>query len=230
MKKETKPTASEEMLSRMELRLTDLEDRLEVAEAEKIVLEETVVDMREQYTQGGMAEEPEAEVLYDPYYSRNPYQIIGEIPPDATFPDGQVLGWKNEKHREERRGWRGWIPLEYGDKYTGKTGELLQKYIIDPPPRLEGSSKMDNNVRRADSILCRLDKKIFDTRQTRRELLSKRNTSSSGSGRTQVLRDGIEVTGSGMRDQKRPAGGYKIGEKQAVGEHHQEFPVKPQEE
>ena len=233
MKKDSIPKVSkkDEVLARMEARLTDLEDRLEVSDAENTILQETIVEMQSEFVDAGFTEEPEAEVLYDPYYSRNPYQIIGEIPPDKNYPAGQVLGWKNEKHREERRGWRGWIPMVYGDEYTGEDGKFLPKYIIDPPPRLEGSSKMDNNVRRADSLLCRLDKRIFDARQKRRETLGNRNVSTAGSSGTKVLRDGVEVTGAGLQKQARPAGGFKIGEKAIVGADHQKFPVKkPQEE
>lgn len=228
MKKDSTPKVSkkDELLTRMEARLTDLEDRLETSDAEKTLLEETIVEMQAEFVGAGFVEEPEAEVLYDPYYSKNPYQIIGEIPPDAKYPAGQVLGWKNEKHREERRGWRGWIPMEYGDEYTGEGGKLLAQYIVDPPPRLEGSSKMDNTVRRADVVLCRLDKAIFETRQKRRETLGNRNVSAAGSSGTKVLRDGVEVTGAGLQKQARPAGGFKIGEKAIVGEDHQKFPVK----
>lgn len=219
------------LLLKLDTRLTELEDRLEVSDAENQILTETITNLKAEYDAGGYVEEPEAEVLYDPYYSRNPYQIVGEIAPDANYPEGQVLGWKNEKHREQRRGWRGWIPLEYGDKYAGKEGKLLQNYIIDPPPRMAGSAAMDNNVRRTDSVLCRLDKRIFDTRQSRRETLGKRNISEAGSSRTKVLREGVEVTGSGLKDQDRPAGGFKQHEVAVVGEHHQKFNIrKPQED
>ena len=225
--KPKKASKKDDQIQKMLDRLTNLEDRLETKEAEAQMLEETIADMRQQYELDGFTEEPEAEILYDPYYSKRPYMIIGEIPPDQTFPEGQVLGWKNEKHREQRRGWRGWRPMGYGDQYTGKDGELLKNYIVDPPPRMEGSTKMDNWVRRTDSVLCRLDKRIFDARQTRRETLSRRNVSGAGSSRTQVLKDGVEVVGAGLRTQDRPAGGFRMGEKRIAGEHHQDLPVHP---
>ena len=215
------------LLERMEQRLTELEDRLETKDAENTLLEETIAELRLQFEADGFDEEPKAEIERDPYYSKNPYMLIGEIPPDQAYPEGQVLGWKNEKHREQRRGWRGWNPMSYGDKYTGKDGSLLSTYVVDPPPRLEGSTKMDNWVRRADTVLCRLDKRIFEARQVRRETTSKRNTVVSGSGKTKVLRDGIELVGSGLRDQARPAGGYKRRETPLVGEHHQNLLTPP---
>lgn len=232
MEKSPTPEVSteDEALAKMEARLSTLEDRLETADAENTLLTETMEQMKSDFVDSGFIEEPEAEVLYDPYYSKRPYQIIGEIPPDANYPEGQVLGWKNESHREQRRGWRGWIPMEYGDQYTGEDGVHLSKYIVDVPPRLEGSAKIDNNVRRADSLLCRLDKRIFVSRQKRRETLAKRNVSQAGTSRTNVLRDGVSVTGDGLRSQARPAGGFKMGEKQIVGEHHQNLLTKPQED
>lgn len=231
MEESPKPKAptTKDLLSKMDERLSALDDRLSIADAENVVLNETIANMRLQYEEDGFTEDPEAETLYDPFYSKRPYQIVGEIPPDAAYPEGQVLGWKNEDHREKRRGWRGWSYLSYGDKYTGKNGELLRNYITDTPPRLEGSSKMDNHVRRADSVLCRLDKRIFETRQKRRQTTSSRNVAEAGSGRTKVLRDGVEVVGAGLRDQDRPVGGFKLGEKQVVGEHHQKFPVRPED-
>jgi len=233
-KTSTQPEATtappkEDPLAVLSARLTELEDRLSATDAENTVLEETIASMRLDMEAGGITEEVEAEVLYDPFYSKNPYQIIGEIPPDDTYPEGQVLGWKNESHRESRRGWRGWLRMSYGDKYTGKEGDLLANYIVDPPPRLLGSSKMDNYVRRATDVLCRLDKRIFDSRQKQRTMSNRASVARAGSSTTQVLRDGIELTGAGLRKQDRPAGGFKRGEKYVAAGHSRNL-LKPQEE
>jgi hypothetical protein len=219
----------EELIEALDNKLTELETRLETAESEKGLYEEQVEELqsmlREYQDMTGEEIEPEAEILYDPFYSKNPFKIIGEIPPNEEAPGGQILAWKNPKHRQERRGWRGWIPLEYGDKYTGDNGELLSNYIPDVPPRLEGSSKVDNYVRRADCVLCRIKKEWFEARQQQRMIDSQRNVKREGSSKTIELGEGIRVVGPGLREQKRPSGGFKRGEKPIVGPHHQRLPV-----
>jgi len=110
--------------------------------------------------------ECEATVISDPYTSQSPFRITGEIPPDDEYSHGQVLRWCNETVRNRARGWRGWIPLEWGDKYTGQHGEKLKEYgIADTPVRMQGPDHTDNLVRRGDVILCRLRKEWFEQRR-----------------------------------------------------------------
>ncbi len=65
MKNDSTPKVSkkDETLARMEARLTDLEDRLETSDAEKTLLEETIVQMQTEFVDAGFVEEPEAVVL-----------------------------------------------------------------------------------------------------------------------------------------------------------------------
>ncbi len=151
--------------------------------------------------------ESDATLLYDPYDTQNPFQICGEIEPCDEYPDGAVVGWKSPAYRE-RRQWRGWIPFEYGDQYTGKTGEHLTNYIPDPPPRIDGEG-LDNYVRRGDVVLARLDKRIFESRQAKRVLESQRNMGKAGSRAKTVLGEGVEIVGRGVSKSQRPRGGFR---------------------
>ena len=123
----------------------------------------------------------------DPYADKNPFafkQVEHEgklqralIPPDANFPEGQVLRWVNPTYRNQR-GLRGHVMMEWDDPYIkgktqAETRQNLQKYVVDPPDKMAHSE--DNYVRRGDSVLARLDKAIFDSRQLQRALKSNRN-------------------------------------------------------
>lgn len=108
-------------------------------------------------------------ILRDPFdQNSNPFHIIKRVPPlDNNDPKcGYVLGWISERYRNgSGQGWKGWVPLEYGDKFTGENGEKLKEYISDPPMRMIGPDKVDNLVRRADLVLCRIVADWFDARQ-----------------------------------------------------------------
>lgn len=213
-------------------KLAELENRLAAAEDEKEAYRQMVEELNdiveERRAAGDESMEPAAEILYDPYYSKDPYLIVGSIGPTKDFPEGRIVAWKNFRARMERRGWRGWVPFQYGDELTGETGDLLKQYIIDPPPRLEGNAQLDSYVRRADLVLAWLDKRIFDARQRRRELESQNQVLREGSAKSKVLRDGVEVVGPGLKTQTRPKGGFRMddpGDRAVVGEHFTVLPV-----
>jgi len=150
----------------------------------------------------------EPNVLYDPYTAKNPFKVIGEIAKDDEYPFGAIVAWKSPAYRE-RRQWRGWKPFAYGDKYTGKTGELLSNYIPDPPPMLAASGLVNNYVSRGDVVLSRLDKRIFESRQEKRLLDSNARMGIAGSSKKTVLGDGIELVGKGVQIVNRPRGGHR---------------------
>jgi hypothetical protein len=152
-------------------------------------------------------DESEATLLYDPFDSKNPFKVIGEIEPDDEYPNGAVVAWKSPAYRA-RRQWRGWTPFTYGDRYTGKNGEGLTKYIPDPPPLID-SDGLDSYVRRGDVLLARLDKRIWESRQTRRIMESNRNRGKAGSRAKTVLGDGVEIVGQGISKSQRPRGGFR---------------------
>lgn len=103
------------------------------------------------------------DVAYDDFDVQNPHKIIAN-------PPGYMLGWKNPKYREEKRGWRGWVVVQFDD-FIGRN---LSKYLLDPPRRMEHAT--DNSVRRGDALLCYLPKNLWDARQQQRERKAHRLT------------------------------------------------------
>jgi len=167
---------------------------------------EELAKLREHGTAGDIVEEPT--LLEDPFDNHNAFKVHGEIEPDDNYPNGAVIQWKNPEYRA-RRTWRGWVPFEWGDEYTGKNGELLDKYIPDPPKALQGPDRIDNYVRRGDVVLARLDKDVFMARQQKRLVDSRMKMQSSTDGRKTVLAEGVEIFGPGSKDSRRPAGGFR---------------------
>jgi len=112
-----------------------------------------------------VAKKPEVkfDIVRDPFDQHDPFVIHGSIPPDDEFPEGQALSWKSESYRSGGR-WRGWKPMTWDDPYR----DHLKDCIADPPKYMESGMKVDNYIRRADLILCRIDKRIFDLRQKKR--------------------------------------------------------------
>jgi hypothetical protein len=147
--------------------------------------------------------ESKIQLLHDPYDSQNPFKIVGEIPPDKEFPAGQVLGWKNPRFRG-RRGWRGWKLMEWDDEYAGKDGEFLHNYLADPPEKLTDPAYTDNYVRRGDSILGRLDKRIFVSRMLKMQLDCAKNRGSLSDDEEISIGEGIKIVGTGMTEDMRP--------------------------
>jgi hypothetical protein len=159
----------------------------------------------------------DAEVLFDPWDSQDPFVIIGNIPPDEKYPKGQALAWKNPilRNQSANIGWKGWIPLEYGDPYTGENGEMLTEYLQEAPARLEGTKNLDNMVRRGDSILCRLDMRAWMRRQIEREAKSLEMRNALRRISEDEARVGI--TGEGLVDQEVPRGGFRPQDNEVPG-------------
>lgn len=104
---------------------------------------------------------PDPQVAYDPFDSQNPHKILSD-------PPGFKLGWKSPVYRDGGRGWRGWVAVEYDDEI----GRNLNRYLLDPPRRMEHA--VDNYVRRGDSVLCYIERGIWEARQKRRTDLAAR--------------------------------------------------------
>ncbi len=141
------------------------------------------------------------EVLYDPYDVQDPFAILREIPPDETDPDGQVLQWKSPRYRV-RRGWRGWIPIQWDDQYG--TDEILSLYLNEPPARMVGPDKVDSLVRRGDLVLSRINKRIWQSRQLKRELLSAQQRGAFENNQEEIIRDGLRIVGKGLQRDEKP--------------------------
>lgn len=224
------PAPQETPAAAKTLSMKQLAARIDELEQRNSLLEEMVEVARldrQQRIENGEDAEMSVELLHDPYDVQNPLAIkqvevaqgIFEpvrIPPEEQFPEGQVLGWKSPRYRD-RRGWRGWIEIKIGDKYAGKDGELLSNYLPDPPRRMEGESKMDTCVRRAGMVLARLDKRIWDARNQKREMRSNLQTGKINKDSPKFDRSGVELFGDGLTDQKRPRGGFKMGEQPDMG-------------
>lgn len=104
----------------------------------------------------------EPRLLYDPFDSKNPHKIVRN-------PSGYVLGWKNPMYRENHRGWRGWVPVDY----DSEVGRDLKRYLLDPPRKM--AHQDDNLVRRGDAILCMLPIDMWEARQCDRVERASRN-------------------------------------------------------
>lgn len=152
-------------------------------------------------------EDVEIDIYRDPYNLHDPWCILKPLPPSENFPEGRMLYWLNPKHRETR-GFKGWRILHYGDPEVGKNGERLEGYVSDPPQRLQHQTGTE--VRRGDSVLGVIDKRIFDQRQWERiKKCEKRRRVHTGS-RPVVTETGIRIEGPGLEDERRPDTGWRI--------------------
>ena len=176
---------------------------------EQIELQESIIDgLKSRMDKGEQATfldeiDKKISLLDDPYDIQSPLEIIGEIPPDDAHPQGQMLGWKNPVYRD-RRGWRGWIPLEWGDQYTGDKGEKLKEYLVDPPEAWVMPDKIDSYVRRGDVLLGRIRKEIFVSRQLKAELECAKRRGALSDAQEQIIGEGIKIVGAGMQKDKQP--------------------------
>lgn len=226
MANETKAQQKERFEARLKQMEEELKAQRELADQYRQELEADRDDPNDE-----LFDESEVELLYDPFDSKNPFKVIGEIEPCEEYPEGAVVAWKSPAYRE-RRQWRGWTPFQYGDQYTGKNGEKLTAYIPDPPPRVD-NEKLDSYVRRGDVVLARLDKRIWTSRQAKRILESNRNLGKAGSRAKTVLSDGVEIVGRGVSKSQRPRGGFRPEQESAPlapGAHRSSHPTSRPEE
>jgi len=173
--------------------------KADLLERELADQKELVAKLKAEIAEAPEPVEGDATVLYDPYQSQRAFRVMGQLPATQEFPEGQTLSWKSATYRD-RRGWRGWIPLQYGDEYTGKTGEKLSEYIDDPPRRMP--LQTDSYVRRGDMILCRLDTRMYNARQATRTIKAARQ---QGLGEEEARQVGL--SGVGAREDLRPRSG-----------------------
>ena len=199
------PTKAE-MQTAFEARMKQMEEEL-ATQRELAAHYRTELEAGRDGTEDDLFDEDQAQLLYDPFDSKNPFKVVGEIEPCEEYPEGAIVGWKSPAYRA-RRQWRGWTPFEYGDEYAGKDGANLHKYIPDPPPRLDNTD-LDNFVRRGDVILSRLDKRIWESRQAKRIMESQQNMGKAGSRANTVLGEGVEIVGQGVSKSQRPRGGFR---------------------
>lgn len=152
--------------------------------------------------------EEQLKILHDPYEAQRPFAIFGDIPPDDDFPQGQVLRWLNPRLRDSRT-MRGWQYLQWGDKYTGENAEKLEGLVPTPPPRMEQPGHIDSYLRRTDCILGRLDKRIWVSRQLKRELECARRRGYLESTQREMIAKGVSFVGEGLKRDEAPKSGLK---------------------
>lgn len=171
-------------------------DTIARQEAEREDFKDLVNDLRmrvEAQEDTGEPVERESDVFVDPYEDHNALdfklsrdetgrlKVHDTIAPDSNFEFGRKLKWINTKLRDEI-GMRGWEPVKFGDSFllgevknfeTGKVKEVagakLGEYLNATPSRMEGSSRMDDYIRRGDLVLCWLDMKYYIARMRRRD-------------------------------------------------------------
>lgn len=161
---ETENVELKQRLEELEARVEDNVARAENAEAELADLRDTSQSVVHENAPRPVHEQvqPEPQLLYDPFDSKNPHKIV-------KHPPGHRLGWKNPRYREIHRGWRGWIPVAY----DSDVGRNLKRYLLDPPRKM--AHQDDNLVRRGDSILCMLPEEMWLARQQERVDRANRN-------------------------------------------------------
>jgi hypothetical protein len=159
-------------------------------------------------------------VVSENFSQQDPFNIVGRIPPsEPGDPEcGWVLGWKSERLRNgSGMGWGEWEPLEFGDRFTGDNGEKLKPYIPDAPRRMRGPDRLDNLVRRADVILCRIVADIFDAKQNAGAAKSQARVAGlTIPDGTEVL-PGVTTIGSGRKTDTSPTFGDKSLAKKLQG-------------
>jgi len=167
-------------------------------------LQQMVQDLKKELREGkpGIDSElieREIAVLFDPYDIQNPFKIDGTIPPDNEYPEGQVLRWLSPKYRD-RRGKRGWVFMTWDDAYAT---EAL-KCVKEPPERMVGPAGLDNNIRRADLVLGRLDARVFESRRMKPVLESMRRRGNYDESTITTLRKGVSIVGEGSKRDENP--------------------------
>jgi hypothetical protein len=205
-------TELKKMVKELALGQETLVNRLEAKEIENLEYREMLVEMKlglEEREAEGEVIERDGEIVYDPYDSHDPFGILASIPPSDDYPEGRALGWKSPRYRE-KRGWRGWFPIEHGDSVAGENDQFLANYISDPPERMVGPDVLDNCIRRGDMVLSWIDARIWSERQHKRELLARKRTLQAGSGKTEILRDGVEIVGKGATKSHNPRREFNI--------------------
>jgi len=146
----------------------------------------------------GEETEPVVHMYHDPFdSSQNPHEIKEQ-------PEGKWLSWKNPNIRQGN--WKGWTPVCYDDEI----GQNLERYLNDPPKKLEGIAHQDNYVRRgSDSILCWLPLEWWLARQARREEKALRNESVASGRSNRAIMPGVSTYGEGVEKEQAPPGGFR---------------------
>ncbi len=220
-----KQTTTEDSL---DVKLAELEARMEAQFTEQIeevktqrdILANRLEEMEAARELAGDELEPLAiEMVYDPFDEQNELsfksvEVLDKhgdwtghwetvmIDADDDFPEGQVLGWKSPRVRADK-GWRGWQAILFGDQYCGENGELLTKYLVNPP--VPGAGKedgdFDRHITRKGLVLARLDKRIGDARDRNSVLKGEKMRGEAHTSKTIGVARHVSLVGEGMKRQ-----------------------------
>jgi len=133
-----------------------------------------------------------ATLIHDPFANKNPMKFL-------KHPEGKRLTWANPVFRE-MHGLRG---LKYVT-YDSEIGRNLDKYLVDPPLKMEGSVKQDNFVRRGDAILAYLPYGIWKARQIARVENANRQIDKNSHKTNRQLNEEAGTFGKGLQRDTNP--------------------------
>lgn len=137
----------------------------------------------------------------------DPFETTEDAHQIKAHPEGYRLYWCNPNLRD-RKGWRGWIPVEY----DSEIGRNLGDYLNDPPLKYEGSKSFDNTVRRGtDLVLCYMPIGMWSARyRAKQEKINGRVRGVRGDANRNI-REGVNTFGPGLTDSVRPRKGFVPG-------------------
>jgi len=133
-----------------------------------------------------------AEILRDPYDSKNALKIL-------TDPPGKKLRWMSIQYRETR-GMKGWTAVRYDDPI----GREIHRYVGEPPSRMLGTAEADMIVRRGDVFLAWIDYGIWAARQVARVRDATRRVSKHTTKSQNAIGEHAATTGDGLTADVNP--------------------------
>ncbi len=133
-----------------------------------------------------------AEILRDPYDSKNALKIL-------TDPPGKKLRWLSISYRETR-GMKGWTAVRYDDPI----GREIHRYVGEPPSRMLGTAEADMIVRRGDVFLAWIDFGIWAARQEARTRDATRRVSKHTTISQNPIGEHAATTGDGLQADVNP--------------------------
>lgn len=165
----------------------------------------------------GPVVKPSGRVSKDSFARQNPYRILKRLPGNDEFPEGFQLCWLNPALRNSSMGWQGWQLIQYGDSVAGENGELLAEYLGDIPAREFGPDRVDNYVRRGDSVLGYLPGRWYDERQQASADESRALVEGLAVPEGEKLMKNVTTIGGGMIADDRPDFGKGTAEDKSLG-------------
>lgn len=206
-----------ELIQKQEAALKELEARVEQLQNK----------MEADETEGKKVDKPDADVFEDFDMGGKALDFKQEwIEPDEDFPMGRKLQWCGNRMREEY-GMAGWTAVKLGDPFlikeekdpkSGKVqriiGGKLSQYLHAPPPKMDGSAKRDDYIRRGDVFLAWMDMRQWIAKEQRAAKLAQRKRLVAADQQDHINvkgRKGASVIGPGLTQTNDPKQGLQSG-------------------